>query len=57
MHVEKDYPPEAADDRQAVKSISDEVRRRMQAAYDDLRGRRPNAFFGNVFDKERGGAG
>ena len=57
MHVEEQYPPEAADDRQAVKEISDAVRGRMQAAYDDLRRRRPNAFFGNVFDKERGGAG
>jgi 1-acyl-sn-glycerol-3-phosphate acyltransferase len=51
LHVEKEYPPEAAEDRAVVNHISGQVRERLQAAYDDLRRRRPNAFFGSVFSK------
>lgn len=51
LHIEQQYPPEAADDRRIVNDISQEVRQRMQAAYDDLRRRRATAFFGKVFAK------
>jgi 1-acyl-sn-glycerol-3-phosphate acyltransferase len=49
LHVEKDYPPEAAEDPQAVRRISVEVRQRMQAAVDEMLLRRRSIFRGSVF--------
>ena len=46
------YPPEAADDAETVRAISQEVRARMQEALDDLRRRRRSIFFGSVFTAE-----
>jgi 1-acyl-sn-glycerol-3-phosphate acyltransferase/nucleoside-diphosphate-sugar epimerase len=57
LHVEADYPPEAAEDPEAVAAISAEVRRRMQEAIDDLLARRRSIFFGSVFaGEERSGS-
>jgi len=36
MHIEKEYPPEAAQDAAVVKAISLEVRKRMQGALDEI---------------------
>jgi 1-acyl-sn-glycerol-3-phosphate acyltransferase/nucleoside-diphosphate-sugar epimerase len=49
MHVERDYPPEAADDPVLVHRISLEVRQRMQAAIDDMLLRRRSIFRGSIF--------
>lgn len=49
IHVEEEAGPEAADDRRLVRRISRTVRRRMQAAMDDIRERRPSIFWGDVF--------
>jgi 1-acyl-sn-glycerol-3-phosphate acyltransferase/nucleoside-diphosphate-sugar epimerase len=46
IHVEATYPPEAAEDPEVVGRISLDVRRRMQAAIDDMRSRRRSIFFG-----------
>jgi 1-acyl-sn-glycerol-3-phosphate acyltransferase/nucleoside-diphosphate-sugar epimerase len=50
MHVEEQYPPEAADDPVLVHQISLEVRQRMQAAIDEMLLRRRSIFFGSIFD-------
>jgi 1-acyl-sn-glycerol-3-phosphate acyltransferase len=49
VHVERDYPPEAAGDEAAVRAVSRLVRRRMEAAMGWIRGRRPSVFYGSVF--------
>ncbi len=49
IHVEQEYPPEAADDRKIVKAISDDIRDRMQAAIDEMLSRRKHIFFGSIF--------
>jgi 1-acyl-sn-glycerol-3-phosphate acyltransferase len=46
IHVEATYPPEAAEDPDVVRLISLDVRKRMQAAIDDMRSRRRSIFFG-----------
>jgi 1-acyl-sn-glycerol-3-phosphate acyltransferase/nucleoside-diphosphate-sugar epimerase len=43
------YPPEAANDRAAVKAISRQVRTSMQQAVDDMLARRRSIFFGSLF--------
>lgn len=53
LHIEEQYPPEAAQDPLIVKTISQEVRTRMQDAVDDILRRRPSIFFGNVFNPPR----
>jgi 1-acyl-sn-glycerol-3-phosphate acyltransferase len=50
VHVEN-YPPEAADDPVAVKTISREVRARMQQAFDSMRSLRKSIFFGSIFER------
>jgi hypothetical protein len=50
MHVEAEYPPEAADDPVVVHQISLEVRQRMQAAIDEMLLRRRSIFRGTIFD-------
>jgi 1-acyl-sn-glycerol-3-phosphate acyltransferase len=52
LHVERDYPPEAANDMATVRAISQEVRTRMQDAIDDMLTRRKSIFFGSVFKSE-----
>jgi 1-acyl-sn-glycerol-3-phosphate acyltransferase len=51
MHVEAEYPPEAAEDQATVHRISLEVRQRMQAAIDEMLLRRRSIFFGSIFDE------
>ena len=53
MHVEEQYPPEAAEDPALVHRISLEVRQRMQAAIDDMLLRRRSIFFGSIFEQAR----
>ncbi len=50
LHVEDQYPPEAADDPAVVREISRTVRDVMQAAIDDMLRRRRWVFFGSIFD-------
>jgi len=52
LHVEDRYPPEAADDPEVVRAISQEVRARMEQAIDDMLRRRKSIFFGSIFDDE-----
>ena len=51
MHIELEYPPEAADDPALVRKISVEVRQRMQATIDDMLLRRRSIFSGTIFDQ------
>ena len=52
IHVEREYPPEAADDLETVRKISRQVRDCMQEAVDDMRRRRRWIFFGSInFDE------
>jgi len=53
IHVERQHRPEAAQDAAIVKSISLEVRARMQAAMDDIIQRRRSIFHGSVFDQQQ----
>lgn len=52
IHVEKQYPPEAASDPDTVRKISREVKQQMQAAVDDMLKRRKSIWFGNILDGE-----
>src|SRR5713226_9111655 len=54
IHVEEQFPPEAAQDASVVKRISVEVRTKMQQAVVDMLRRRRSIFFGSVFDSEEG---
>jgi 1-acyl-sn-glycerol-3-phosphate acyltransferase len=49
IHVERQYPPEAAHDPGVVREISRTVRRQMQEALDDMVSKRPSIFHGNIF--------
>jgi 1-acyl-sn-glycerol-3-phosphate acyltransferase len=49
LHVERSHPPEAAEDPEVVRTISQEVRRRLEGAMADLRRRRRHVFWGSVF--------
>lgn len=49
IHLNDKYPPEAAEDYQAVRAISGEVRAGMQQAIDGILRRRPSIFYGSVF--------
>jgi 1-acyl-sn-glycerol-3-phosphate acyltransferase len=53
LHIEREYPPEAADDPETVRRISVEVRQRMQAAIDEMLLRRRSIFRGSIFDAAR----
>jgi len=55
-HVEREYPPEAADDPAVVRAISRRVRRRMEAAIAEMLRRRKSIFYGSIFDREPDGA-
>jgi 1-acyl-sn-glycerol-3-phosphate acyltransferase/nucleoside-diphosphate-sugar epimerase len=50
MHIENEYPPEAAEDPALVRKISIEVRQRMQATIDDMLLRRRRIFSGSIFN-------
>ncbi len=52
MHVERDHPPEAADDLLVVRALSAEVKARMTAALEDMLARRRSIFFGSIFDED-----
>src|SRR5258708_7740846 len=45
------YPPDAAKDQSVVKTISREVRAKMQQAVDDMVARRRSVFFGSIFER------
>jgi 1-acyl-sn-glycerol-3-phosphate acyltransferase/nucleoside-diphosphate-sugar epimerase len=57
LHIEEQYPPEAADDPALVHRISLEVRQRMQAAIDDMLLRRRSIFVGSIFERPRSSEG
>ena len=57
MHIEEQYPPEAAEDQALVHRISLEVRQRMQAAIDEMLLRRRSIFRGSIFEPEHRPAG
>ncbi len=50
LHVERRYPPEAAEDRAVVREISSEVRARMEEAIGEMRRRRRSIFWGSILD-------
>ncbi len=52
MHIEREYGPAAAGDTAIVRSIRQRVCMMLQKAMDEIRGRRPSAFFGRVFDRK-----
>lgn len=52
IHVERRYPPEAADDPATVRALSREVRARMEAAISSILSRRKSIFYGSVFGQE-----
>lgn len=56
VHVERLYPPEAADDRETVRAIAEQIRVQVEAALREMLGRRRSIFFGSVFDPEPGAA-
>jgi 1-acyl-sn-glycerol-3-phosphate acyltransferase len=49
LHVERQYPPEAADDLAIVREISSDVRQRLEVAIAEMRERRRSIFWGNIF--------
>ena len=51
VHLEEQYPPEAADDPAVVKAISRDVKGRMQAAIDEMLERRKHIFYGSIFEE------
>jgi 1-acyl-sn-glycerol-3-phosphate acyltransferase len=57
IHIEKQYPPEAAEDGQIVKAIGLDVRTRMQQALNELKARRRSIFFGSIFQSQAGQKG
>ena len=52
LHIEQQYPPEAARDAATVRAISQDVRSRMQEAIDGMLKRRKSIFFGSIFHGE-----
>jgi 1-acyl-sn-glycerol-3-phosphate acyltransferase len=52
LHIEQQYPPEAARDAATVRAISQNVRSRMQEAIDGMLKRRKSIFFGSLFHGE-----
>ena len=52
LHIEEEYPPEAERNTSVVKSISLEVRTRMQRAIDQMLVRRRSIFFRSIFQPE-----
>jgi 1-acyl-sn-glycerol-3-phosphate acyltransferase/nucleoside-diphosphate-sugar epimerase len=52
LHIEQQYPPEAARDAATVRAISQDVRSKMQEAIDGMLKRRKSIFFGALFHGE-----
>jgi len=52
LHIEQQYPPEAARDPVIVRAISQDVQHRMQEAIDGMLKRRKSIFFGSIFHGE-----
>jgi nucleoside-diphosphate-sugar epimerase/1-acyl-sn-glycerol-3-phosphate acyltransferase len=52
LHVERQYPPETANDAATVRAISQTVRCQMQEAIDSMLKRRKSIFFGSLFKAE-----
>jgi 1-acyl-sn-glycerol-3-phosphate acyltransferase/nucleoside-diphosphate-sugar epimerase len=52
LHIEQQYPPEAARDAATVRVISQDVRSRMQEAIDEMLKRRKSIFFSSLFHGE-----
>ncbi len=52
LHIEQQYPPEAARDPAVVRAISQDVQHRMQEAIDGMLKRRKSIFFGSIFHGE-----
>ncbi len=52
IHLEREYPAEAAEDPAAVKAIGIKVRAQMQEAMDRLLAERKHVFFGTIFQGE-----
>jgi 1-acyl-sn-glycerol-3-phosphate acyltransferase len=55
IHIERWYPPEAAEDPVIVRMISHDVRSKLEQAIEEIRSRRKSIFYGSVF-KEKVGA-
>lgn len=53
IHLEQQYPPEAAQQTSVVRAISDEVQARMQRAVDEMVRDRRSIFFGSIFPPEK----
>lgn len=51
LHVEEDYGPEAADDPEVVRGLSQRVQRSLKEALDEILARRRSIFWGDVFDR------
>lgn len=49
LHVEREYPPDAADDPRVVKHVSHQVRRQMQQAIAEMLARRRSIYRGSIF--------
>ena len=49
IHVEREYPPEAAEDRAVVLEISSRIKESMQQAIDEMVARRKHIFWGSIF--------
>ena len=56
IHVEERYGPEAAGDPAVVRSISQQVRTRMEEAIAEMLERRKSIFYGSIFEDEDHGA-
>ena len=54
LHVEREHPPEAAEDPAVVRGLSLEVRRRMERALGEMRARRRSIFYGSIFEGPEG---
>jgi nucleoside-diphosphate-sugar epimerase/1-acyl-sn-glycerol-3-phosphate acyltransferase len=52
LHIDRQYPPEAAEDDGVVQAIGREVRGRMEEALTWMLGRRRRIFFGSIFGEE-----
>jgi 1-acyl-sn-glycerol-3-phosphate acyltransferase/nucleoside-diphosphate-sugar epimerase len=54
LHIEQQYPPEAAAEDRVVQRIAEEVRQRMEEAWQGMRKRRRSLFYGSIFAAEPG---
>lgn len=52
FHIEKEYPPEAADDKAVVLEISTRIKKHMQEAMDEMVAQRKHIFWGSIFKEK-----